>query len=106
MDTAQVLNTGINEIDRDNSGFNVYPNPATQSTTIRYTITVKDFVDISIYNLCGQKVKSFVSTKQSAGDYSVNWNTDTDNGQKVSEGIYFCRINIAGQVKEAKIIVL
>ena len=106
MDTAQVLNTGINEINRDNSGFNVYPNPATQSTTIRYTITVKDFVDISIYNLSGQKVKSFVSTKQSAGDYSVNWNTDTDNGQKVSEGIYFCRINIAGQVKEAKIIVL
>jgi len=106
MDTAQIFSTGPIKINPDNSGFNVYPNPASQSTTIRYSTTVKDFVDVSIYNIAGQKIKSILSTKQSPGDFTVSWNTDTNNGQRVSDGIYFCRIKIAGHVKEAKIIVL
>jgi len=115
MDTAQIYetksindpNTGNSDINSDNSAsIKVFPNPVNNSAIISYTLVNKENVDISIYNLTGQKVKSILSAGQPAGHYSVNWDTDNNNGRKVQGGIYICRISISGKVNGLKIVVL
>jgi len=52
-----------------------YPNPFNPVTTISYTVgahhDVPVFVELSIYNLLGQKVATLVSAQQPAGNYEV-----------------------------------
>jgi hypothetical protein len=68
-----------------------YPNPFNPSTVISYTINsdkpspVK--VDLSIYNLLGQKVTTLVSQFQPAGEYRLTW-----DASDYPAGIYFCRL--------------
>lgn len=115
MDTAHIYETrsvndpatGNSDINSENSAsFNVSPNPVNNSAIISYALNNKENVDISIYNLTGQKVKSILNAKQPAGQYSVNWDTDNDSGRRVQGGIYICRISISGKVNGLKIVVL
>jgi endoglucanase len=114
MDTIQINDTSTFELPANlskiNSGnytsCNVYPNPVNNSATICYTLIDKENVDISIFNLSGQKVKSIINTNQQPGDYLVTWNTDNDNGNKVSRGVYICRILISDKVITSKITVI
>ena len=69
-----------------------FPNPFNPTTTISYKLLAFSRVDLSIYNLLGQKVATLVSAKQPAGKYEVQWDAtgfasgvylyklDTDNG--------------------------
>ncbi len=61
-----------------------YPNPFNPVTAIGYRLSAVSFVDLSIYNLLGQKVKSLVSKKQPAGEYQIEW-----NASGFASGIYF-----------------
>jgi len=115
MDTAQIYETrSINDPSTDNSdlnsdnsaSFKVSPNPVNNSAIISYSLAQNENVDLSIYNLTGQKVKTILSEKQREGNYSVNWNTDDENGKKVQGGIYVCRLSISGKAKGLKIVVL
>ena len=57
-------------------------------------------VEISIYNLLGQKVATLVSKKQSAGTYQVEW-----DAMDFASGIYYYRIE-AGEYQDVKKMVL
>ncbi|TFG96089.1 MAG: T9SS type A sorting domain-containing protein [Calditrichales bacterium] len=61
-----------------------YPNPFNPKTMISYQLPVTSQVDLSIYNILGQKIATLVSEKQPAGTYKINWNA---NG--FSSGMYF-----------------
>jgi hypothetical protein len=50
-----------------------YPNPFNPMTVINYNLPIPNEVEISIYNLVGQKVANLVSEKQLAGFYKVKW---------------------------------
>jgi len=71
-----------------------YPNPFNPSTTIQYLVgahrdvPLQD-IDLSIYNILGQKVATLVSLKQRAGYYKIQW-----DASGVSSGIYFYRLVI------------
>jgi hypothetical protein len=60
-----------------------YPNPFNPSTAIRYQLSASSNVDLSIYNLLGQKVATLVSKRQVIGNYTVEF-----NGKNLSSGIY------------------
>ena len=77
-----------------------YPNPFNPSTVISYHIPVISDVELSIYNLLGQKVKMLVSEKQSAGHHTFEW----DAGEFAS-GVYFYRIE-AGEFQDVKKMIL
>ena len=110
MDTASVYNsstyTDLAEMRLNHSTLIVYPNPVLTATTISYTVVTDENVDISIYNLSGQKIKTLLNSKQVAGNYSISWNADTEEGRKVSHGVYFCRMKFLGQDAVSKIIVI
>ena len=73
-----------------------YPNPFNQETSIQYSIDKDNHpFEIAIYNIKGQKVKSLYSGKSKAGRYTTLWNGSNDNGDYVSSGIYYCRMQNA-----------
>lgn len=69
-----------------------YPNPFNPETEIRYAIPIGGNVELTIYNMVGQTIRTLVKGTMSAGEYSVNWNSTDDNGQRVAAGVYFYKI--------------
>lgn len=70
-----------------------YPNPFNPSTTIRYSVAENGPVNISIYNITGQKVAELVNTTKAAGSHQIAWNATA-----LSSGIYYYRLTAPGQV--------
>ncbi len=64
-----------------------YPNPFNPITTINYQLPITNYIDLSIYNILGQKVVTLVSEKQPAGLYSVDW-----DASGFASGIYLYRL--------------
>ena len=73
-----------------------YPNPFNPTTMIKYELRVTNEVDLSIYNVLGQKVATLVSQKQRAGSYQIEW----DAGGFAS-GVYYYVLK-AGEFRDVK----
>ncbi|HEX9911915.1 MAG TPA: T9SS type A sorting domain-containing protein [candidate division Zixibacteria bacterium] len=69
-----------------------YPNPFNPKTLIRFTLPKDSWVNIEVYNILGQRVKTLVNEKLTAGVKEVEWDSKGDNGLEVASGIYFYRI--------------
>ena len=69
-----------------------YPNPFNPVTSIRYDIPEAANVQVSVYSLLGQKVKTLASGAHQPGFYAVQWNGTNDHGSPVASGMYICRI--------------
>jgi len=69
-----------------------HPNPFNHSTSIRYYIPESSQVELTIYNILGQKIKTLVSTKQNSGEYTLAWDGLSDTGNRLSNGIYFYKL--------------
>jgi hypothetical protein len=66
-----------------------YPNPFNSQTVIEYTLPKESQVKIVVYNIIGQKVKTLLDQKQTAGYKRVIWDGKDEKGRIVSSGIYF-----------------
>jgi len=100
---------GISGINDDNgeifnaTGFGVqnnYPNPFNTKTTISYSIPKTVNVEISVYDITGQLVKTLVNKTQNAGTYTVDWTVNNE-----LSGVYFYKIK-AGNFIDVKKCVL
>ncbi|MEA2095079.1 MAG: FlgD immunoglobulin-like domain containing protein [Candidatus Cloacimonadota bacterium] len=78
-----------------------YPNPFNPETTILFSVTQNsDFVTLEIYNIKGQKVKTFtVNLSGVEGERQVNvvWNGTDENNKPVSSGIYMYQLKVNGK---------
>ena len=69
-----------------------YPNPFNPTTTIEYQIPEAGNVEVNIYDISGQLVKSLENNYQKAGSYKVSWDSRNDGGQNVASGIYLFQV--------------
>ena len=69
-----------------------FPNPFNPSTEIRFNLPSDGFVNLEVYNLTGQKVKTLESRNMQPGYHSVIWDGTNYAGEKVSTGMYFYMI--------------
>ena len=69
-----------------------YPNPFFASTAIRYALTEPGYVNLSIYDMLGQKVKTLVEGQQYSGEFSFKWNGRNDLTKQMAAGVYFYRL--------------
>jgi len=83
-----------------------YSNPFNSETVIEYTLPENCHVELTIYNILGQKVKTLVNEYQSAGYKIVQWNSRDDQGYEVASGIYFYKIEAGRYVNVKKMMVL
>lgn len=93
--------TGIDDeirvFPRDISILHNYPNPFNSSTIVTYELSQPGFVNLSIYNIAGQKVASLINQNHEVGAYNVTWNADD-----LSSGIYLARIAVGSSSKTIK----
>ena len=64
------------------------PNPFNSSTIIPYEIAIAAAAELAIYNVAGQRVRTFVLGYQSPGEYRVAWDGRDDGGRKLGSGVY------------------
>lgn len=113
-DSLQILKhivTGIGESSVDspriaasNLTQNV-PNPFVRLTAIRYRVSSLGHVSLMIYDTAGRLIRDLVDEKQEAGYYTVTWVGTDGEGNRVSTGIYFYRLQ-AGDVTRTRKMVL
>jgi peptidase C25-like protein/flagellar hook capping protein FlgD/dockerin type I repeat protein len=83
-----------------------YPNPFNPETTIEYSLSVEDEVEISIYNIRGQQVKTLIRARQGAGYHQVVWDGKDASGQISSSGAYIYLMRTSSGVQTKKMILL
>jgi hypothetical protein len=84
-----------------------YPNPFNPYVIINFSIPydlTNSPVELIIYDIQGQKVKTLINDVLPSGNYLTKWNATTDNGSAVSSGIYLYILRVAGQQVSGKMI--
>ena len=70
-----------------------YPNPFNSGTQIAFSVVESAEVELSVYNLSGQRVATLVSEFVEAGRYSFNWDGKGDAGRVLASGVYVYQLN-------------
>ena len=83
---------GNNDIPMEYQLAQNYPNPFNPETVIPFSLPRSTEIDLSIYNVLGQRVKTLYQSRLSAGAYSAVWDGLDNNGKRVSSGVYFSRL--------------
>lgn len=78
-----------------------YPNPFNPSTVISFTLPNESNVSIKIYDLLGNEVRSLLNENKNSGKYNIMWDGRDKNGNQISSGVYFYKIQ-AGKYSETK----
>ncbi|MEJ2636321.1 MAG: T9SS type A sorting domain-containing protein [Calditrichia bacterium] len=89
-----------NEIPRDYSLSQNFPNPFNSSTKIKFYLFAPSYVYLQIYNLAGQKIETLVNGYKPTGENEVNW-----IAEGLPSGIYFYKLQ-AGEYSETKKLIL
>ncbi len=100
--------TGIADADNQPRAFELfqnYPNPFNPSTTIRYRLDNAGTVNLTVFNIRGQVIKTLVSRSQPIGNYEVEWDGLAQSGQPAASGLYFYELK-TGDFRETKRMIL
>ena len=69
-----------------------YPNPFNPTTNIEFSIPNSATIQLNVYNILGELVKTLASGDIVSGNYKVSWNGTNTHGVSVASGIYFYRL--------------
>ena len=83
-----------------------YPNPFNPSTMIGYQLPVFSSVRLTIYNLLGEKIKTFQNGFQPAGKYLLLWDATDERNNPVSSGMYVYRLETNEKILQKKMLLL
>ncbi|MCP4569680.1 MAG: T9SS type A sorting domain-containing protein [FCB group bacterium] len=81
------------------------PNPFNPLTKIEFYLPRQSKVELSIYNIQGQKVATLINRSLPVGDHEIIWNGTDDAGKPVASGVYFYKI-ISGDLSQARKMIL
>ncbi|MEW6049465.1 MAG: FlgD immunoglobulin-like domain containing protein [Candidatus Zixiibacteriota bacterium] len=70
-----------------------YPNPFNPSTEISFDLPVASKVELTVYNVLGQQVRTLVNEEMTAGSHVATWDGRATDGNQVASGVYFYRIS-------------
>ena len=83
-----------------------YPNPFNPTTTLRFDLPEVSSITLTIYNMLGQRVRTFNMNDTPAGYHSVTWNATNDYGDPVGAGVYLYQLRANQYVKTRKMVLL
>jgi len=74
-----------------------YPNPFNPSTTIKLDLAESGKIELAIYNIKGQIVKTLLDAYSSKGHFEIIWKGIDDNKRSVASGNYFIKLKVNGE---------
>lgn len=74
-----------------------YPNPFNPATTLLYDMAEPGEVQMAVYNVLGQKLRTLVAGMQPAGRHRLVWDAKDDSGTQVTSGVYLVRMYVKGK---------
>lgn len=83
-----------------------HPNPFNPVTLIEYQLPQAAQVELAIYNLLGQKIKTLVEEKKPAGQFTVQWYGRNDQGRAMPSGVYLYRLQAGDFVDSKKMLLI
>ena len=83
-----------------------YPNPFNPSTTIELSLINNEKIELSIYNILGQKITTLVDEKLDRGTHQIVWNGTDEYGKKLTSGLYLYKMKSSSYQLTKKIILL
>jgi len=89
-----------------------YPNPFNPTTTIEFSLGEADdgsltqHVNLDIYNILGQHVKTLMDKNLVPGNYQVDWDATSSSSRRVATGIYLYRLQVDKESKSKKMLFL
>jgi len=93
--TKEAVNEATTEIPQTYELLGNYPNPFNPSTTIKYALPYSSDVELTIYDITGKVITTLNRNGQSAGYQNIVWNGNSQQGSRVSSGVYFYRFKAA-----------
>lgn len=83
-----------------------YPNPFNPQTQIDYELSAALNIELAIFNLAGQKVRTLVDDDQAKGFHSVCWDGMGEQGAKMASGIYIYQLQSGDFIIARKLILM
>ena len=83
-----------------------YPNPFNPSTTIKYNLNDNSYVNVSIYNVAGELVKTLFNGPQNKGKNSLIWNAKNNKNESVAGGLYIYSVTTENNIYSKKMMLL
>jgi hypothetical protein len=83
-----------------------YPNPFNPTTTLRFDLPAVSSITLTIYNMLGQRVRTFNMQSTPAGYHSITWDATNDLGEQVGAGVYLYQLQAKDFVKTRKMVLL
>jgi len=109
VEVQRDVNVGIGDVNTLPTTYAVsqnYPNPFNPSTTIKYQLPQTSDVQLQIFNVLGQKVRTLVNSKVEAGYHEAIWDGRNDLGHQVASGIYIYKFQAGNFQKTLKLMLL
>jgi hypothetical protein len=82
------------------------PNPFNPATAIRFELARAADVVLAVYDASGARVATLVDARLPAGRHRARWNGADGRGARVASGVYFCRLEAAGEERTRKLVLL
>ncbi len=83
-----------------------YPNPFNPTTTIAFSLPKRSDVELSIYNMLGQRIRTLVEQSKPAGEHRIIWDGKDKNGGTVASGMYLYRLKAGAEISVTRKMVL
>ena len=102
--TTTILGTEL--LPKDYSLQQNYPNPFNPTTTIKYALPEQTLVQLTVFDIRGNEIVNLQDADKPPGNYEAQWNGMDQQGNQVSTGVYFCRIQAGNYSKTIKMVYL
>ena len=79
-----------------------HPNPFNPTTTIEFSIQNDSHIELSVYNIKGQIIKTLARSEFIEGSHSIIWNGVDESNKQVSSGIYYYKLKVNGKIEVVK----
>ena len=83
-----------------------YPNPFNAGTVIRFALESAGFVEVTVYDLLGQNVRTLAREWRTAGAHAARWDGRDDDGGELASGVYLYRLQAGEQVEARKLVLV
>ena len=83
-----------------------FPNPFSESTTLRYSLDAPARVSLRVIDPTGRMHRSYPAEFQDPGEHQYVWDGRNDAGQKLASGNYIFLIDIGSSIEMKQVVLL